>query len=103
VRLVLADAELTAMWLAELDEMRDRMRWVRDKLAAAGKVGPIAMDVLGTQNGLFSILPLSGEQILAIRERHGVYMAGSGRINVAGLTDGNIDRFIEALRDIATA
>jgi len=103
VRLVLADAELTAMWLAELDEMRDRMRWVRDKLAAAGEVGPIAMDVLGTQNGLFSILPLSGEQILAIRERHGVYMAGSGRINVAGLTDGNIDRFIEALRDIATA
>jgi aromatic-amino-acid transaminase len=103
VRLVLADAELTAMWLAELDEMRDRMRWVRDKLAAAGKVGPIAMDVLGTQNGLFSILPLSSEQILAIRERHGVYMAGSGRINVAGLTDGNIDRFIEALRDIATA
>jgi aromatic-amino-acid transaminase len=103
VRLVLADAELTAMWLAELDEMRDRMRWVRDRLAAAGKVGPIAMDVLGTQNGLFSILPLSGEQILAIRERHGVYMAGSGRINVAGLTDGNIDRFIEALRDIATA
>jgi aromatic-amino-acid transaminase len=103
VRLVLADAELTAMWLAELDEMRDRMRWVRDKLAAAGEVGPIAMDVLGTQNGLFSILPLSSEQILAIRERHGVYMAGSGRINVAGLTDGNIDRFIEALRDIATA
>ncbi|NKJ43480.1 amino acid aminotransferase [Novosphingobium sp. SG720] len=103
VRLVLADAELTALWLAELDEMRDRMRWVRDRLAQAQQVGPIAMAPLGTQNGLFSMLPLSSEQILAIRERHGVYMAGTGRINIAGLTNGNIDQFIEALRDIATA
>lgn len=103
VRLVLADAELTAMWLAELDEMRDRMRWVRDRLSAAQQVGPIPMGPLGTQNGLFSMLPLSGEQILAIRERHGVYMAGTGRINIAGLTTGNIEKFIEALADVATA
>ncbi|MEO0031408.1 MAG: hypothetical protein RIS94_1166 [Pseudomonadota bacterium] len=101
VRLILSDAALTAMWLAELDEMRDRMRWVRDRLAGAQQVGPISMAPLGTQNGLFSMLPLSGEQILAIRERHGVYMAGSGRINIAGLTTGNIDQFIEALRDVA--
>jgi hypothetical protein len=55
------------------------------------------MGPLGTQNGLFSMLPLSSEQILAIRERHGVYMAGTGRINIAGLTTGNIEKFIEAL------
>jgi len=102
VRLVLADADLTAMWLAELDEMRDRMRWVRDRLAAAQHAGSVPMASLGVQNGLFSMLPLSAEQILAIRERHGVYMAGSGRINIAGLTTNNIDRFVEALRDVAT-
>ena len=101
VRLILADESLTAMWLAELDEMRDRMRWVRDRLAAAQQVGPINMAPLGVQNGLFSMLPLNGEQILAIRERHGVYMAGSGRINIAGLTTGNIDKFVEALRNVA--
>ncbi|MFY7835564.1 MAG: amino acid aminotransferase [Novosphingobium sp.] len=101
VRLILEDADLTAMWLAELDEMRDRMRWVRDRLAAAQQVGPIDMARLGVQNGLFSMLPLNGEQILAIREKHGVYMAGSGRINIAGLTTGNIDKFVEALRDVA--
>ncbi|MCC6940508.1 MAG: aspartate/tyrosine/aromatic aminotransferase, partial [Novosphingobium sp.] len=77
VRLILEDAELTAMWLAELDDMRDRMRWVRDRLAAAQQVGSVSMAPLGVQNGLFSMLPLSGEQILAIREKHGVYMAGS--------------------------
>lgn len=101
VRLILDDAELTAMWLAELDEMRDRMRWVRDRLAAAQHVGPINMAPLGVQNGLFSMLPLKADQILAIREKHGVYMAGSGRINIAGLTTGNIDKFVEALRDVA--
>ena len=101
VRLILEDANLTAMWLAELDDMRDRMRWVRDRLAAAQQVGAVNMVPLGVQNGLFSMLPISGEQILAIREKHGVYMAGSGRINIAGLTDGNIDQFIAALGDVA--
>ncbi|MBB3859299.1 aromatic-amino-acid transaminase [Novosphingobium hassiacum] len=101
VRLILEDVELTAQWLAELDDMRDRMRSVRDRLAAAQQVGTINMAPLGVQNGLFSMLPLNGEQIMAIRERHGVYMAGSGRINIAGLTDGNIDQFIAALGDVA--
>jgi aromatic-amino-acid transaminase len=73
---------------------------VRDHLAAAQNVGPIAMAPLGIQNGLFSMLPLSAEQILALRERHGVYMAGSGRINIAGLTGNNIDTFIDALRAV---
>ena len=40
---------------------------------------------------------MTPEQILAIREQHGVYMAGSGRINVAGLTMGNIEAFLLAL------
>jgi aromatic-amino-acid transaminase len=54
----------------------------------------------GTQNGLFSIVPLTGDQVLAMREKHAVYMAGSGRINVAGLTMGNIDKFIAAVADV---
>jgi aromatic-amino-acid transaminase len=101
VRLVLGDEALTAQWLAELDDMRGRMRQVRDRLAAAQQVGPIAMAPLGVQNGLFSMLPLSGEQILALRNDHGIYMAGSGRINIAGLTSGNIEKFIDALRAVA--
>jgi aromatic-amino-acid transaminase len=101
VRLVLADEGLTAQWLDELDTMRARMRQVRDRLAAAGKVGSLDLTPCGTQNGLFSMLALTGEQILKIREEHGVYMAGSGRINIAGLTTGNIDKFIAALADVA--
>jgi aromatic-amino-acid transaminase len=36
-----------------------------------------------------------------MREKHGVYMAGPGRINVAGLTMGNIDAFIAAVTHVA--
>jgi len=101
VRLILEDPALTAMWLDELDTMRARMRQVRAKLAEAGKAGNVDLAALGQQNGLFSILPLSGEQILALRNDHGIYMAGSGRINVAGLTMGNIDKFIADLETVS--
>ena len=99
VRLILEDAELTRLWLDELDTMRARMRQVRARLAEAGMAGAIDLAPLGGQSGLFSIVPLSGEQILKLRSDHGIYMAGSGRINVAGLTMGNIDKFIA---DVAT-
>jgi aromatic-amino-acid transaminase len=101
VRLVLADERLVALWSDELDTMRARMRQVRGRLAEAGRIGSLDLAPVGHQNGLFSTLALSKEQILVLRERHGIYMAGSGRINIAGLTMGNIDKFIGALADVA--
>ncbi|WP_095013361.1 aromatic amino acid transaminase [Tsuneonella mangrovi] len=100
-RLVLSDPKLTAQWQDELDTMRQRMRQVRQRLAEAGSAGSVDLTPLGIQNGLFSILPLSKEQIGKLREDHGIYMAGSGRINVAGLTMGNIDKFIAAVADVS--
>jgi aromatic-amino-acid transaminase len=94
VRIILNDPALTAQWLDELDTMRTRMRQVRARLAEAGVQGGVDFTPLGSQNGLFSVLPLTGEQILDLRRNHGIYMAGSGRINAAGLTMGNIDKFI---------
>ena len=101
VRLILQDPALTAMWLDELDTMRTRMNQVRARLAEAGSTGAIDLTPLGHQNGLFSVLPLSGEQILKLREQHGIYMAGSGRVNIAGLTSGNIDKFIADLAAVS--
>ena len=107
VRIILEDAGLTALWLDELDTMRARMNQVRERLAAAGRigsggVGTLDLAPLGSQNGLFSLLPLSAEQILRLRSDHGIYMAASGRINIAGLTSANIDKFIAALADVTS-
>jgi aromatic-amino-acid transaminase len=101
VRLVLESPELTGQWLDELDTMRTRMRQVRERVAAAGRVGSLDLAPVAAQNGLFSMLALDKDQIARLRSDHGVYMAGSGRINVAGLTQGNIDKFLAALADVA--
>jgi aromatic-amino-acid transaminase len=100
VRIILRDPELTEQWLDELDQMRARMRQVRARLAEAGQAGSVDLTPMGNQNGLFSVLPVTKEQVVQLREEHGIYMAGSGRINVAGLTMDNIDKFIAAIAEV---
>ena len=100
VRTILEDETLTADWLAEVEDMRQRIGQVRAKLAAASNAGGVDLTPLGRQKGMFAMLPVSKEQVQQLREDHGVYMAGSGRINVAGLTMGNIDAFVAALADV---
>ncbi|MFN4239452.1 MAG: aromatic amino acid transaminase [Erythrobacter cryptus] len=101
VRIILRDPDLTAQWLAEVDAMRARMRQVRAALAAAGRAGRIDLAPLGSQNGLFAMLPVTKEEVAQLREEHAIYMAASGRINIAGLTSTNLPRFIAALAAVA--
>jgi len=100
VRIILEDEGLTRLWLNELDSMRTRMREVRDALAAYQAIGSVNLAAVGEQNGLFSVLQLTPDQIATLRSDWGVYMAGSGRINIAGFTDANIPHFIEGLRSV---
>jgi len=97
VRIILRDPALTENWLDELTQMRDRMRQVRSTLAAAGTAGSVDLVPLGGQNGLFSIVPVTPDQVKQLRDEHAIYMAGSGRINIAGLHMGNIEKFIGAI------
>jgi aromatic-amino-acid transaminase len=93
VRTVLESPELTAMWREELDRMGDRIRAVRAALARADQ----RLAFLAREQGMFSTLPLSKEQITRLREEHAVYMAGSGRINIAGLQVADVPTFVAAL------
>ncbi|WP_428028087.1 aromatic amino acid transaminase [Altererythrobacter sp.] len=97
VRLILRDPSLVENWLDELTQMRERMRKVRGVLADAGMAGSVDLRPLGIQNGLFGMLPVTPEQVKQLREDHAIYMAGSGRINIAGLHMGNIRKFIDAV------
>ncbi len=49
---------------------------------------------------MFSTLALSPDQVLTLRKDHAVYMAGSGRINVAGLHVRDIPAFVTALKAV---
>jgi len=101
VRIILSDPGMAKTWLAELDDMRARMRAVRDALAAAGRAGRIDLTPLAAQNGLFAVLPVTKDEVATLREDHAIYMAASGRINIAGLTMANLPRFIAALTAVA--
>jgi aspartate/tyrosine/aromatic aminotransferase len=93
VRTVLDTPELAADWRAELDEMLARIRHLRARIAASDP----RLAYIDQQNGMFSMLPLSPEQVADLREKDAIYMAGSGRFNVAGLSDENVDRFAAAV------
>jgi aromatic-amino-acid transaminase len=73
--------------------MRDRINAVRKRIASADP----RLAYIGNQFGMFSMLPLSKEKVLALRETHAIYMADSGRFNVVGLGDDQIDRFTAAV------
>jgi aromatic-amino-acid transaminase len=92
-RIVLDTPELRADWNAELQEMCARIRSLRARLAAYDP----RLAYIDTQNGMFSILPLTPAQVLELREEKGIYLAGSGRFNVVGLSDDNVDRFAAAV------
>lgn len=93
VRLVLDTPELRDRWPGELAAMRDRINAVRKRIASADP----RLAYIGNQFGMFSMLPLSKEKVLALREKHAIYMADSGRFNVVGLGDDQIDRFTAAV------
>ncbi|HET7708114.1 MAG TPA: amino acid aminotransferase [Sphingomicrobium sp.] len=95
VRIILDDPELKRRWHGELDAMRDRINGVRARIAAADP----RLAFIGRQFGMFSMLPLSRDQVLELREQHGIYMADSGRFNVVGMSDAAVDRFTAAVVD----
>ncbi|MBC2605930.1 amino acid aminotransferase [Pelagicoccus albus] len=102
VTTILSDEKLTEQWHAELKAMRDRIASVRTQFVDALKAAGVEKDFtfLTQQKGMFSFTGLGKEQATALREEHSVYIVDSGRINVAGITDSNIDRVVAAIKAV---
>lgn len=101
VAAIFGNAELSSLWRAELDGMRERMAGMRRALFDQVKALDPGLDVdyLLTQEGMFSYTGLSAEAVDRIRERHGVYLIRSGRMCVAGLNESNLAAVAKALTD----
>jgi aromatic-amino-acid transaminase len=92
VRIILESEALTELWKTELEAMRSRVASLRARLAQSSP----ALKPLAAQHGLFALLPLTSIQVAKLREDHAIYMASVGRINLAGLTNDNLDTFARA-------
>lgn len=99
VATIFQSQELQALWETELTEMRERMNGLRsllvDKLIAKG--AGTRFDHIKAQNGMFSFLGLSVEQVQRLGKEYSVYLVNSSRINVAGISEANIEYLSDSI------
>ncbi len=96
---VLTKPELRATWEAEVAEMRDRIKAMRQKLyeTLTAKVPGKDFSYMIKQRGMFSYTGLTPEQVDRLREEFAVYLVRTGRMCVAGLNTSNVEYVANAM------
>ena len=99
VSLILNDPELKAAWRVELAEMRGRLKEMRNLLHEALHERAPQHDFshLSRAVGMFCFLGITPEQVARLKRDYGVYMVGSSRINIAGITPHNVNYLADAI------
>jgi aspartate/tyrosine/aromatic aminotransferase len=102
VMTVLQDPELRAKWELEVAEIRDRINGMRHLFVETLKAKGVTRDfsAITQQRGMFTLSGLTREQVEELREKYSIYIVGSGRINVAGMTEANMDRLCDAIASV---
>jgi len=102
VSTILADEELKSLWESELKEMRERIAKMRTLFVESLKAEGVTQDFsfISRQNGMFSFSGLTKEQVTQLKEEHAVYIVGSGRISVAGMTRDNMPVICKAIAKV---
>jgi len=96
---LLGNPQLRTAWLAELGGMVARMKALRSLLAGrlASRRPDLDFSWVTRHRGMFSLTGLDPAAIAALRDRHHVYLPPDGRINVAGVSEANVDRVADSL------
>jgi aspartate/tyrosine/aromatic aminotransferase len=102
VATILADEDLRARWQDEVAVMRGRINGNRERFVAGLQAvgAPGDHESLMRQRGMFSLLPLGVERVARLREEFAIYVVGRGRINVAGLTEANLEPVCRAVATV---
>jgi aromatic-amino-acid transaminase len=99
---VLGDPALRAGWEADVSAMRERILAMRRRLHAllTARLPGRELGYFLSQRGMFSYTGLSPAQVDRLREEFGIYLIRSGRICIAGLNSGNVERTAEAMAEV---
>jgi len=102
VETILNSAELTTQWHGELKEMRDRINGMRqllvDQLIANGVTRDFSF--ISKQNGMFSFLGIDKNQVQRLQDEFGIYIVGSSRISLAGISPDNVDYLTQSIAKV---
>ncbi len=99
---ILSNDELRAEWVAELDDMRERIGGLRRAFALRMSLllGRDHFAFVAHQRGMFSFLNLSEAQVARLASEYGIYMLSSSRTSIAGLNTQNLDYVCEAVASV---
>ncbi len=102
VDIILGSDELNQLWREELAEMRGRINGLRSEIVTALKAQGVSQDFsfIERQHGMFSFLGINQAQIDTLRDEYAIYMVGSSRVNVAGVSRANLDYFAKAVASV---
>jgi len=102
VETILSSDELTTQWHGELAEMRNRISDMRqllvNKLAENGVTRDFSF--ITRQNGMFSFLGITPEQVQQLQDEYSIYIVGSSRISLAGISNDNVDYLAQSIAKV---
>ncbi|GAA6205641.1 MULTISPECIES: amino acid aminotransferase [Thalassotalea] len=102
VETILSSHELTTQWHGELKEMRDRINNMRQLLVDKLKENGVERDFsfITSQNGMFSFLGIDQAQVQRLQDEFSIYIVGSSRISLAGISTDNVDYLTQSIAKV---
>ena len=101
VATILCDPALRAEWVTEVDGMRNRISQMRAMFIDGMKASNANRDFsfLNRQKGMFSYSGLNSMQADWLKKERGIYIVGTGRINVAGMATSTMPTLCAAIAE----
>ena len=53
-----------------------------------------------TQKGMFTFTGWNAKQVSVLKEKYHLYLFPNGRINMCGVTEGNVDAIVQAFNEV---
>lgn len=105
VAAVLNDLTLRTEWHAEVDAMRNRISQMRAMFIQGMNETKASRDFgfLSRQKGMFSYSGLNSMQADWLKKEKGIYIVGTGRINVAGMSASTMPTLCAAITECLQA
>lgn len=104
VSTVLNDESLRQEWMDSIKTMSGRIRTMRQKLfeRLTELKTPGTWNHIVEQIGMFSYTGLNEKQVRLLIDEFHIYLLKSGRINMCGLNENNVDYIAKAINEVVT-